>query len=41
MAAIRTPCGKSMTITEFVRHIPRCIKCSMWHMTQRPKKVSA
>lgn len=31
---LTTPCGQKMAMNEFVRHIPKCIRCAMW-WTQR------
>lgn len=30
MAVVTTICGQKMTMTEFVRHIPRCARCAAW-----------
>lgn len=35
MAYVVALCGEKMTMSEFVRHIPRCARCAAWWMTRK------
>ena len=41
MAMVVALCGQKMTMTEFVRHIPKCRRCSEWWMTRKSGDWSA
>lgn len=42
MAVVTTICGQKMTMTEFVRHIPRCARCAEFvHRIPRCARCSA
>jgi hypothetical protein len=37
MAQLIAPCGQKMTMTEWARHIPRCVTCLVWWKTRSDK----